>query len=1281
MSKKTGCALVPKVGDEDSKLYKDLLERIKNRPLTNLIYAAYLQKGVAAQLDSLGYYRNKQDQHSAKDVAKFFNVDQMQLEIGKISEVARYSGSRDIHGDLINYTDAKDALNNALYANETYTGTVSYVVQHGDNFNIVTEGKDARTQLRTLEVRQNLQIWDKIEQVFNAAGIDIKTLDFNRKLINANNGVNFVQWMNNIKSIRHDVMSQRDIRTLLELKGDSSQIDRLKAMFGDSLEDVASKMYDALHNSSTYRVSQLDLINSTLDDCQRFDNIDLPALTNDINNIATNAEAEGNEVEIKKILKELDVKYGININEIQREVGNISKLSHAVEEAIFTLNRQLEQIKLNKGVTSEALEIRKTISNLMQEIANKRYYNGVVSFLQTALSQVEVMEKLFEEAVMQTGTNIERAMARSNALQEMDRIRDGYYPIVEALSNIKNLDIDESVSNADLQIMQDKAKYIKEIFDKYKSKIDDLKENNMIDLATEYIGATDGDGNSVANIVQMAKADSNYWDRFYSGSRVSNPLIATMGAITRDAQSKRTQKLNEIATRIRQAHHALNGDTSFMYEKGSNYIISDIDWYAYGAERIAYMKQLAENGVKGIYFTQALEEWEKAHTEDRVVDYTNGRTERVPDANYRKAMPKLTQKQQDYYNTMMQIKGEIGSLLPDYAQMQYLPPQVRRSNGDAFFAAKGNPKKMAKALLNKIKDLWKIREDDETFAKNGQILQGERYGLTIGNMNNTPAQQIPIFYINRLKDQEELLKDFSGALQHLAGTAVNYSCMKEVQGTVEFMGDFIKGQAVSDMDKKGNKTAEKIADNGITVFKQLKKKAAATNTLDIINGFIDEHLYGVKLKDHGPLSKLFLNLINYTSKRSLAVNVKGAISNDLVGELQMIIEAAGGEFFGFRDLLYAHGKVFKNNTAGAAGSLKDYFNNDKNSLQNLITQRFDPQVEGFSKDAHKKYFNNPLRHLLAEDYTFIMYGMGEHLIHQEVMYAVLHNTKVKLNGKKVNLVDVLTKTETVDGNARLTWKEGTTYVNDNGAEVPMDEKFLDKVTNVIRYCNQTCHGSMSEEDRGIMHQRLTGRAILNLRQWMVEHYSRRYRGSHKDMTLGQDVEGYYWTATKFALELMKAAFHFDCEVATQWKDMTKHQKANCRRAAMEWGLWAMLWGLSFAIGEPEDHKKEWWTRMWIYQIKRAILDTKGSTPVGLPAELFTMLNSPIPVAQTIKFSLYPLFGLADIGETVKSGQYKGWNKYVRGIIKYTIPWYAQLNQLWNMDEDDSSFIIFNDGMR
>ena len=46
--------MYPEVNGEASKLYKDLLKKIKNRPLTNLIYAAYLQQGVAAQMDSMG---------------------------------------------------------------------------------------------------------------------------------------------------------------------------------------------------------------------------------------------------------------------------------------------------------------------------------------------------------------------------------------------------------------------------------------------------------------------------------------------------------------------------------------------------------------------------------------------------------------------------------------------------------------------------------------------------------------------------------------------------------------------------------------------------------------------------------------------------------------------------------------------------------------------------------------------------------------------------------------------------------------------------------------------------------------------------------------------------------------------------------------------------------------------------------------------------------------------------------------------------------------------------
>ena len=65
---KVQCDMYPEVNGEHSKLYKDLLKKIKNRPLTNLIYAAYLQQGVAAQMTNQGFRINSQGQHDANAV-------------------------------------------------------------------------------------------------------------------------------------------------------------------------------------------------------------------------------------------------------------------------------------------------------------------------------------------------------------------------------------------------------------------------------------------------------------------------------------------------------------------------------------------------------------------------------------------------------------------------------------------------------------------------------------------------------------------------------------------------------------------------------------------------------------------------------------------------------------------------------------------------------------------------------------------------------------------------------------------------------------------------------------------------------------------------------------------------------------------------------------------------------------------------------------------------------------------------------------------------------------
>ena len=1278
---KVQCDLYPEVNGEDSKLYKDLLKKIKNRPLTNFLYACYLQEGVAAQMKDLGFKVNNQGEYDADAVYQFFDVASMKNEVGKISEIAKRSGARDSSGNLVDFTDANEALRIADQINTTSIGAIAYVVSHGDMFNVLVEAKDSRTQVRIIEVRKQQAIWKVLEHTFSNIGIDINSFDFNRRLVNATNGKNFMSWIENLKGTRNDLYSLNDVRTVLAMDENSSQVKRLKTMFG-SLDEVAAKIYDAFHGGrQNYTQGQIDLMNAAMDHCKTIPGLDIVALRQQVNQADNNIENTSPEALVQVTLEDLDQKYGININELHRKLGEpIKNLSDAAADAVATLQRQLNRLKAEQGITPEVQSLQSSINNLTRELSNKRYYYGVMSFLNTALKQVQIMEDLFQKANQAPGTNLERSVARAKALMEIKRIKEGYAHIVEKLSKIDNLIIDENVSTYDRQQIEIQANAIKEYFDKYEDRINELKEVTMIDIATEYLGDSSLNGMPIADIVRMSDADSSIWDYFYSIGRVSNPLIATMGSIIRDAQSERNKKLNDIAIRIRRANKRLfdsGSNSTFMYEKDSNYIISDIDWVAYNKDRRAAYKKFSRQGKAGIDLEEAMDRWQEANTEDRIVDYVSGRTERVPKGTYRKPFPDLTPAQQEYYNEMMQIKGEIGTLLPKYAQKQYLPPQLRRSFIDAVAKSKGNPKVIAKAILNKLRDMFIIREDDPMKAENG-IIEGNEYGIKNGAMDNTPYRQIPIFYINRLEDQDELLKDFSGALQALAGTAINYDCMNKIRDVVEFMGDFIKDQQIPP-DKQNQ--AEVIEGNGIRVFKDLINFGKATNTIAIINGFIDKHIYGVKLKKINKWTKLLQSLLTYTSLRSLTFNVKGMISNALVGELQVLIEAGAGEFYNLLDYMWAHTKIFGDSTISAPGRIIDFMTNNVNSKAILLAQRFDPMNDIFNETAHERYFKGSLRHMLSKDFSYIGYGMGEHMLHYVTMYAILHNTKVKIDGKDATLYDAFFKGDKIDGNSELLLKKNVTYKDKEGNWVPVDEAYLDSIRDKIRYCNQSTHGSMNEEDKGLIHQHMAGRFIMNLRQWMVEYYSRRYRKKHRDTSLKKDREGYYYTVGKLFTSWGRAIFRFESEYATRWGEMEDYQKANVRRAMSEQLiLWSLL-TLSFALGEPEDHKKEFWMRMWIYQTKRALMDVNAATPWGIPMEMTKMINSPIAATNTVNAMMYPFVGLPDLNDTIKSGRYKGWNKYGRNMLKYWIPFYNQIDQLQHMDEDESVFAVFNRDMR
>lgn len=1283
------CILYPEAPNgESSRMYKDLLKKVKDRPLVNWLYATYIVAGKAG-MDNAGIEQNRQGQHKAEDFLNYINYTDMMRDMSDLAKAELQLGSIDTNGNRVDFSNAEDALRKADDFNDNHTGLTATVVQHGDLYNIIVAEKNARTHTYADTVKSNLQAWDVYKQAFNAVGVDITSMPQElQSVFNATN-TNLAQYLKNLQNIRINNLYKRDAMILFSLSPNSPHIQRVVNAFG-SMDQAAQALDDFNHGAISLNTAQQTLLLRAVHDAKKFQGIDMNALKSQVAQVTGNVLQNSAEQSVKAELHSLNKKYHINVNELHRTSSKINALSEAAAEAALTLQRQIRLLEKEKGNNAEGKRLEGILNNLMNELNSKRYYSGVLKFLNEAATQISDIDNMLQN-IPQTGSELEKAFGTAKILQNIKSLKDQYYTIVSALAS-EHITIDESISQNDIDNIRQTAKQLQEFFDKKTKLLDDLAESTMTNLLVEIVGDTAPNGQSMINVVRMAAADSSIYNYLYSVGTASNPIIGAMGSIIRNAQDSRDGKLNAISNRIRKATDRLykaGYNSEFMYED-DGHIVSDIDWDSYKDARKAKIEDLKQQGLRGFDFKQALEDWEDYNTIDRIVDNTNGRTERVPNASYRKIddfQEGWTQEQKDYYDEMMQLKGEIGSLLPAYAQKQYLPPQVRRQFLDALNDA-SDYKDVLKAVKNKAQNFYKIREDDENYNTNG-IIDGDEYQIANGDFDNTPLRQIPIFFVNKV-EQGELLKNFSTGLQALASTAINYEAMNDVVQVVEFIGDFTKDQAVKEDIAKGDVVQTK----GIRVFKDLWNRSQNTNTSALIEGFISQHIYGQKVNpnENRTLTKIFSSILGYNSFRTLSTNIKGAFANYLMGEFQMMIEAGAGEFYGFKDYAWAHSKLF--GSAGVAGDMAELLTNNMSHKSTLMRELFDPLEENYSDKSHKKYYKSMFRQMLAHDCSFIGYSSGEYLIHYVNMYSILHNKKVLIDGQKASLYDAFEVTDKQDGNAELRLKANVTDLDGN----PITNEYIDSIRKTIRYVNQSTHGAMNAEDKGLIHQRMLGRMIMNFRQWMVGHYSRRFRARHFDASLGMDREGYWVSLWKGLLNedtkdtwkngqkkdaigmFMKDLYTFTFRSAAQWHNLDDMQKYNVKRVRSEMLMYLAMLGFSFALGEPDEHKKDVLRRWWIYQTKKAILDTEASMPHPKAiTNLISIFQSPMATLNFMSSLMYVFYGLfnGDLFKEIQSGDHKGENKYIRNLIKYDMPFFKDWEQMQRLGDDDTVFRIFD----
>lgn len=1268
---------MPDINGKPSKLYKEIDKNHKgNKPLVNLIYASYLLEGVAAQMDADGYKRNAQGQHFYKDIYKFLGLKDFINEQGlsTLENDGINLGTRTQDLKYVVFQNFEDAYRLAQDYNDNHTGRFAYVVQNGDGFNIILENKDSLTIRHLNNFKEEVVIWEAFKEKLRNAGLNADdVISFLSPDINPATVLEQMNMLDIMKSGNNDLMSKNIIKTFLKFGETLPEVQTLLSRWGLSLEETAQKCYDILQNPTSVSASTLNLVNNVLNKAKYNAPFNVHKFINHIFHILPGINQT--DKKIIGVLNDLKNNKQISPNIIERKSKKIKSLTEAVQESIVSVTREINALEEKSGITTGLKKLENTRKLLEDELANKRVQFGVCKFLEEALQYTTDVYNILTNVSIGS-TKAENIRNRAEAVERASNLIDCYYHIIEALANIESLTITENISAVDKKTLEDKAKEVKELLDTVNKILEEERKNIVIDNLIEELGEDSQFGRSYVEIAELLHSDGSIIDYVGQLGKSSDPILASVGSLIRKKQLERDEEYRQYSIRIGSATKALykaGYDSEFMYDSNGRIITEEgVDWESYNEARKNAIIHFTQNlNYKGFVLKEAIEKWEEQNTEPKLVDKTTGRTERIPNDSYRLSpidnpFNKLSQAQKDYYYEMMDIKGELGSSLPHYAQDYYLPTQERASVWDLIKRCTQGEitlKRLIKLLRDKIS--LRIKEDEtEYFIYN-----------TKGNFNNTVKKDIPIYYINPISNQDEILKDFSAGLQHFASTALNYKAMSSIRAIVETIQNHVNNLDTSTEQEVNDKEAvenisyyDDVNHSVIILTKTLHSKLKDSTSKHILESWIDAQIYNKKHKKNNKATKAWMRLIGYNSVTKLAVNVLGAASNLLQGIAQMIIEAGGREFYNFKDLIFAFDRFL-----GPVGAGWDLLLGNKRNLNTLISEFFNMTQDTYSDLSKQRYHKNAFRRLIGGINSTAMYQVGEYMMRNVGGFAVLNHEKVLINGKKRSLRSAF-KVSGDKYHPTLALKDNVTTLD--GQPLTLDSDFFKDIKLKVKSASDNCFGAMSQEDKGVINKWILGRMAMNFRQWMVDYYSNRFRLKHWDYTKGKMVEGFHITPFRVAWEYIQG---FKDLIITH--ELTKYQltdqdKVNLRKALTEYIMLGILMGLSLVSGDINDDDN-WWERFYKYLLKRLRKEVNAGTPVGIITESKSIIKNPIPIIKTMEGIVYPITGIPEVMETIEQGRYEGWNLYYRNFLWNTVPFYKQIDQLMHMDEEDALFTIFD----
>lgn len=582
--------------------------------------------------------------------------------------------------------------------------------------------------------------------------------------------------------------------------------------------------------------------------------------------------------------------------------------------------------------------------------------------------------------------------------------------------------------------------------------------------------------------------------------------------------------------------------------------------------------------------------------------------------------------QGSYHKYLVDKYLKAQELLPEGQRRGFILPSIEMDDVERMqrFGVKT-------ALKSKVSESFKRKKyDQELYGEQaGQTEEIDRNVYGIGSSSGEKYDIIPT-YFTQYMDADDVSVDLLSSVLRFDAMARKYNALNEVQSEIYAFQKIIGNRTVAAKDSKGRPVMDAMAKK--LGYEEYIKDHGMDYSSFHVNEFINMVIKGESQKAQEifniETSKLTNTLIGISAVTTLSVDLLKGLANNLQGNIQLIIESGGSEFFNLRN--YAKGKTTY--WSKINGCISDFGKPYPDSWLGSLIEYYDA-IQGQFKDEYGRDVSATVAQKLFRTNTlFWNQHFGEHEVQVSAMLSLMDATIVvdKETGKEITLLDAHEKYGTFlfdvvtdeKGNKTKNYKvqirANKTLENPEGDLVDFDETQRIEHTNILHALNKRMHGVYNDFDKSVLQKHSVGRLLLMYRKFLVPGYKRRYKNLGFDDELGAGTEGFYRT---FWRRFLRDVRTYKFNVVKEWSTYTPFEKAQIRKVITELSIIAAFVSIILvltAIGGDDDDeealKKTYAYNFLLYQAIRMRSETAGYLN---PKDAYRALRSPSAMTGTL----------------------------------------------------------------